>query len=98
MNSYSLEIAQELKALKMQGAEISDRIINLVQGGRAGLGAMAADNIKDEFDVSDLDRLSELASREDYPEYWARIDAAGGWRKGKEGLKENINILNSLFS
>ena len=93
MNSYTHKIAAELRRLKNIGADIPDNIISLANKGRYDLGAMAADNLKGLFDVTELRRLNELASREDYPAYWARVDAAGGW--SNDNKRQNVKALKA---
>ena len=97
MNSYSIQIADELQNLKNQGAEIPDEVISLARNGRTDFGSMACDKLQNAYDTSKLNELSELASREEYPGYWAKVDAAGGWAKNESDFGHNVNLLHSLF-
>ena len=100
MNSYSQPIADEMEALNRQGASIPENIIALVRVGRTDLGSMAVDNLKGGFDTEALSALSNLASREDYPEYWRAVDAAGGYKSGndEDAFLHNMRVLASVFA
>jgi len=100
MNTYCQQIADELDRLKQLGAEIPDTVIKATREGDFSYGSMAADRLKGtEFPTATLSRLGNLASREQYPEYWADVDAQGGWQKGnsQQAYEKNVSTLISLL-
>ncbi len=98
MNSFCGQIADEMQSLENQGAEILDATIENVRAGAWEVGSYAADRFKCEFNTSNLARLSNLASREQFPKYWATVDSMGGWQEAEEGFAQNMEILESLIS
>ncbi len=100
MNTYSSQIADELARLKSLGAVIPENAIESAQNGNTGIASFACDRLKGTgIDTAELSRLSNLASREDSPDYWAAVDAGGGWQKSEseEAYQKNLNLLFSLF-
>lgn len=96
MNSYCGQIADELNNLKSAGADIPDSVIEETRKGAWGNGSLVVDRFKGVTDCSALSALTAKASREEYPDYWAGVDSAGGWRKGD--LQHNLSVLKTLLS
>lgn len=100
MNTYSAQIADELARLKSLGAVIPKNAIEQARNGNTGIGSFVCDCLKGTgIDTAELSRLSNLASREDSPDYWAAVDAGGGWQKGEgeDAYGQNLKLLFSLF-
>lgn len=98
MNSFCSQIADEMQSLKDQGAQIFDATIDSVRAGHWELGAYTADPLRRTFDISNLAKLSEFASREAYPKYWERVDSLGEWQSGDDSFEKNCEILAALLS
>lgn len=96
MNSYSKAIAVELQKLQSQGADIPDEVIVRAANGEWDLGAKARDLYAEQFDTQALSGLSAAASREEFPDYWEKVDAAGGYSKTDPA--QNLRVLAALLS
>ncbi len=100
MNSYCKAITTELRHLQAIGAPISNERIERAAKGAWEVGLGVQDQLKGKrtFDLSRLKYLSNQASREEFPDYWKIVDAAGGRSETDtaQNAKVFFAVLNSL--